>query len=221
MSPDHKTNSTPFIDDIRWAIVAGRLELPDSARTQLEDAIAWAQTHPEDLYVSSTPPSEVRRELTRLHRLASELESGLQSPSEMSSTSLRIAQYLEKPEGQRPIYAHFAEARTERLLALQQSTIRQTIAGALELAQYLRPSKGNKSGIGNLVARIDHILLDATGKGLVRSSMTLSKRDGRAQACRELVTDIVRKVVGPVPDATIDDAIKKVIARRRRSVGKA
>jgi hypothetical protein len=198
-----------LIDDEMWARLVKVVDLPDKARSDLEQiAVEERMAYP---WKKSAPPSEIKAELRKLKRLADKLCEGLRRISLGAAKAILIAGCDEYDELDDEAFLKAMGAWTGGsdttpfgldLAALErwQSRLGRAQVPAKDLRPLLR-----------LMDHLDKFLLRYTGRPFARAS-TLK---GNAAAQNDFACEVVRIALRNYEPDTVDDAIKVIITRRK------
>ncbi len=229
--PDCDAGGWNVIDRATWDRLAPSLGLSDEARLDLVSIVVQARSKARSRKRGLPKPGVSRKELRRLHRLASKLVDGLRALDDCSLSAVTMALCDEQQYKQQfkdiPLLSYVRTPRLGESGPLEREienveTWRERLSRAGEIAEPWQADAGGDRSLRRLVNELDEFLIRHTDKGLVRASEATKRGgSGRATACCEFVSEICRLIFRPAPpEATIDDAIKDAI-NSRRSVGKS
>jgi len=201
-----------------WIQLSKLLDLPGEARLPLVNILVACRVKRK---ASGTQtPSEIRKDLERLRKLTNKLRDQFQALERRTGTYSALMIAMQEEHNFRAPHLHAlsrAEAMREELRA-NIATVerwRGRFGRAAQVAKGWKDRSGKNRELRPLVAELDQLVHQYTGKGLVRSEHKSDSR-GRGAACGEFVSEIVRLAIGRQKDSTINEAIKDVIAHRRR-----
>jgi hypothetical protein len=212
------------IDRATWERLSRPLELPESSRLELVHAIVLERAKQRARANHRSPaPSQSRKELARLRRLAKELAKGLREAEEGAASALLAA--LTEEAINRSGFQNLLElydAKPIEALVADVERIRDRLTRAVEISDPWQGRKGGDSTLRDFVTYLDDFLRRHTGSGLARTSLPTRKpkkaAPGRGTNCLDFVIALTDLAFGEdaIKAATIDDAMKDVIAYRRR-----
>lgn len=201
------------IDGETWDRLAIPMKLPMEARFELVDMVRFdrANHRYRRTVAPRDPPSQSRKELAHLSKLARDLAKGMKDLR--AGAGVAVCHALLESNPPRALLDRFETAVTDA------ERLRDLLHRAVEIAHSQRGVPGGDRSLRMLVANLDRFLIRHTGKGLVRASERTKGRGGRGTACLDFVLGVSDLVFGErVSSATVDDAIKDVI-KHRPSVG--
>jgi hypothetical protein len=202
------------IDDVFWESIARDLRLPEEARPELVEIVRWEQGNYRWAKAARRePPSQSRKDLARLHRLAADLANGLALRNMKIDAGIALHRALEEAistpmNDLHLLYPKFVQD-VEKLSDI--------LNRATEIASRREGVSGRDKTLRHLVYRLQLLLVGHTGVGLARASEKSKGRGGRATACISFVSEVSKRVFGEeVSRFTVDDAMKDTIAEHRR-----
>ncbi len=213
------------IDRETWGRLSTLMALPAEARIDLLNVVWRGRADKRDYdrrrRIGSPPEqlSRSRAQLKRLHKLADDLVHGLEELPPGAASAVRIAMNGEQAFEHMPILLPFGEVDTRDLEVRAVERWRDRLSCAVEIAKDWRGVPGEDRWLRLFVGNLDHLLVEHTGKGLVRRAVAAKTRSiprGRSEACREFITVMAGMVAEKIAIATLDDAIKDVVQRRRK-----
>jgi hypothetical protein len=218
---DPNTIGLAVIDGATWDRLAALVGLPMAARFDLvkivlEERVAWRRwkRRPQQ-------PTEAGRELKRLRGLAKKLADGLRGMGIRSQDAVVGARSEESDVQQFTRLARY----DKRLLETDSVTIERWCARldrAANIAKGERGCAGPDRSLRRLIGQLDALLQSYNkGGGLKRAFYVNRPSRSTAAAHKQFVSEIVQITLGKRQPSTVDDAMKDIIAARRRAQRKA
>jgi hypothetical protein len=193
----------------QWDDLARLMQLPASARMPLVEIIAWARKQ------ASPKPGEGRKQLARLQKLALKLADGLRGLDESGGAAILMAMSAESKFAGLPLIdlPNAAQQEIENAEALA-----KRLGEATKIARQWRAPAGGDQSLRRLVERLDGYLVDCTGEGLIRASLTGAKTArARGDRCEEFVRQVAALAgLGGLSSGAVSDAMKDAISARRK-----
>ena len=221
--PDYDAIGWKVINREKWGQLASLLSLPATARLDLVSIVVQARSKARSRKRGLPKPSTSRKELRRLHGLASKLVDGLRALDDCSLSAVGMALDNEQQFKGIPLLSRVPRPGERGPLEREIENVetwRERLSRAGEIAEPWQTDAGGDQSLRRLVKELNEFLILHTGRELVRASTATKTPKGRATACNKFVSEIVLLIFGPeVQRATIEDAIKDVI-KLRRSVGR-
>ena len=180
MPPDFDATTLKEINRKTWDRLASPLDLPATARLDLVDIVAKARYRKYLRKEASRNPSTSRKELRRLHGLASELVEGLLALDDCLLPAVMLALHNE-PQDMRSLSLRPPPDERGPLDQEIQNleTLREQLSRASEIVKPRGFGARDDQSLRRLIAELDEFLIQHTGNGLVRSSA--EAKTGRAR----------------------------------------
>jgi hypothetical protein len=213
---DPDTIGWDVIDRGTWERLAPPLKLPAEAWLALVKIVYSERSEYRRVKDGPEPASQTRKDLTRLQKLACKLAKGLSKMGGGSRSALFNSLFDAQPN--RSLLSFCITEPIDSIIT-DVERLRDHLGRAIETANGWHSLTGRDRMLRKSVAVLHQYLIHHTRQGLVRASAATKGRRGRATACHEFVSEVLRLIIGQkVAPATIDDAIKDVV-KRQRSVG--
>ena len=201
------------ITDATWEWIERDLSLPPTARPELVRIVRLGRGNNRwNSIMRTEPPSQSRKDLARLHRLARELADGLAGEHMKIGAGTALHRAMEEAvptplSRLHELYPKFVQ---------EVARLRDVLGRATEIAEQRQGVRLGENALRPLVANLQDLLIYHTDRGLVRASEKSKGRGGRATACARFVTEIAALVFeSNLSPHTIDDAIKDAISEHR------
>ena len=221
--PAEPETPAPDLDRIGWRAInrewhrlSKSVGLPEEARDELIGIVAQ-ERYEKGKRDGSEQPAKARKRLNSLHLQAGKLADGLRALGSAAQSAVMIALSEEDQFKHLPRLTPHGETSPFDLEVAAVARWRDRLGRAIEIAKTWRSASGADPGLRRVIERLDQLLILHTGKGLVRASTMTKSLRGRADASQNFVREIIRMTFGRLGDSTIDDAVKDVITRRRKT----